>query len=486
MGSRAQGMGSGAMWSMLDNLAQQALSFLVFLLLARIIAPQDFGLIAIAHVMVTFVRQTVFDAIVQPVARAQSPSDALYSRAFAICIVAALLISMLVLAGAGMVSRLYALPELVQVLSWMSVVVMATGTAAVYESRLARRLEFKPLAIRSIVSVLIGGCIGIALALRGAGVMALVAQQVATSCIALALLVVQSRWRPHFAWRELAVRQFLPDASRVGMTGLFGFLANQGDTILVSILMGSYATGIYSFAKRLTSAIYLVIGSSLLKLAIPAFANAGDNPAALRGAYVRILGTSVFLMAPMLAGLSVLAYPVISLFFGNVWAPAAPIVSLLSVLYLLLAANQVNDYLLFAVGAHSAPMKRSMLQILLALLLGAMSASLGLGLEWTAAAFVLAGATVWPWAQWLSNRYMHFGFIKLANALMSPIVATTTMTLVLMLTIRNMDFTVVRLLEVVVLGVAVFFFSHVLVIKISPTSHNALHDLFKLKKPTPR
>ncbi|MBC7917464.1 MAG: oligosaccharide flippase family protein, partial [Rhodoferax sp.] len=196
MGESRPVMGAGAMWSMLDNLAQQVLSFLVFLFLARIIAPQDFGLVAIAHLVVTLARQTVFDAIVQPVARSHAPTDALYSRAFAVCLLAALAIATVVVSGAGLVAQFYRQSELVPVLCWMSLVVLATGAASAYESRLARSMQFRPLAIRSIVSVAAGGGVGIALAMQGAGVMALVAQQVVTSCLALALLVLQSGWRP--------------------------------------------------------------------------------------------------------------------------------------------------------------------------------------------------------------------------------------------------------------------------------------------------
>ncbi|SDP79368.1 Membrane protein involved in the export of O-antigen and teichoic acid [Rhodoferax sp. OV413] len=469
---------------MLDNLAQQVLSFLVFMVLARFVAPQEFGLIAIAHVIVTFVRQTVFDAISHPVARAESTSDTLYSWAFSVCVLAALCMSILMLAGAGFVSRFYAHPELVQVLSWMSLVVLATGTASVYEARLVRRMEFRPLAIRSIVSVTIGGTVGIVLAFRGAGVMALVAQQVVTSCLALALLVAQARWIPQIALRNLAFKEFLPEASRVSMTGLFNFLASQGDTVLVSIFLGSYATGIYNFAKRLTSAVYLVIGSSLLKLAIPAFAEAGKNPDALRDAYVRILGTTIFLMAPLLAGMSILAIPTITLLFGAVWVEAAPIVALLSILYILLAANQINDYLMFATGSRTVPMQRGLVQTLLALLLGWMFSGLGLGLAWTSVGFVLAGAIVWPWPQRLANSRMHFSFLKLISALKSPLLATTAMSLFLMATYKYMPLNIWALGCMVSAGALTFFITHLIVIKMWPSSYDALKELIRRRHPS--
>lgn len=477
MNEQRNHIGAGAKWSILDNLAQQVLSFLVFMVLARFVAPQDFGLIAIAHVIVTFVRQTVFDAIAHPVARAQAPSDALYSWAFSMCVLAALAMSSLMLAGAGVVSRFYAHPELVRVLSWMSLVVLATGTAAVFEARLARRMEFRPLAIRSIVSVTIGGAVGIMLALRGAGVMALVAQQVVTSCLALTLLVAQAHWVPQLTLRNHAFKEFLPESLRVSITGLFNFLASQGDTVLVSIFLGSYATGIYNFAKRLTSAVYQVIGSSLLKLAIPAFADAGKNPDALRDAYVRILGTTIFLMAPLLVGMSILAIPTITLLFGVVWVKAAPIVALLSIFYILLAANQINDFLMFATGSRTVPMQRGLVQTVLLLLLGWMLSGLGLGLAGTSAGFVLAGALVWPWPQRLANNRMHLGFFKLFSILKSPLLSATVMAVFLLIVNQYAPMTLVSLGGMVISGGVVFLITHLLIIKIWPSSYDGFKEL---------
>jgi len=477
MAEQPNRLSAGARWSMLDNLAQQVLSFLVFMVLARFVAPQDFGLIAIAHVMVTFVRQTLFSAISLPITRVTTPSDLLYSWAFWICVLIAVLMSIAMLAGAGPISRLYAQPDLAPVLSWMTVVVLTTGMAAIYEARLMRQMAFKPLAIRSIVSVTIGGAVGIFLAFRGAAVFALIAQQVITNCVGLLLLVGQSRWLPQIKLRGVDAGEVLSLAPRVGMTGLFGFLASQGDTVLVSVLLGSYATGIYSFAKRLTSAVYLVIGSSLLKLALPAFTEAGKTPEALRNVYLRISGTTLFLMVPLLAGMSVLAKPMITLFFGVAWSPAAPVVALLAMLYVFLAINQVNDHLMIAVGTPSVPMMRGLVHTGLSLMLGWLFSALGLGLSWTAVGFVLAGAIVWPWSQLLANRRMNLSAMKLASAMKSPAMATLTMVAFLLVSNKYAPANVLAFIAIVIGGAIIYLLTHFFVMKVWPHSYDALSDL---------
>jgi O-antigen/teichoic acid export membrane protein len=476
-------LGSGAIWSVLDNLTQQVLSFAVFLVLARLVVPEDFGLMAISHLIVSLVRQTLLDAIVHPVARGPLPSDALYDSAFSACVLSSLLLSGLMLVAAPFIARFYSHPELAAVVSWMSLVVLLTGASAVYEVRLIRAMEFRPLALRAMVSVTLGGVLGIVLALQGHGVWALLVQQLVTSATALLMLVVQSPWRPRWVWRGLAARVFSPDASRVGLTGLFSFLSNQGDTVIVSLLLGAHATGLYSFAKRLTSTIYLVIGSSLLKLAIPAFATAQHQAPALRLAYTRILGLTFLLMAPLYAGMSVLAEPMIAVFFGPAWAQAAPVIALLSVLHLLLAANQINDYLLFAVGERSAPMLRTALQILFALLFAGLLAQDDL--RWIAGGFVLASALVWPWSQWRALRHMESGFSSLAHTLKAPALATVAMGGLLLGGIHLTPPSLMSLLGLVVSGALVYGLVHTWVTQASPASHNAFKDLLQLGQVAP-
>ena len=473
-------LGGGAIWSMLDNLAQQALSFLVFLVLARLVAPQDFGLIAIAHVLVTFVRNTLFDAISHPVARTAVPDDFLYSRALTACVLLAIAIAGVMAAGAVPIAGLYGQPMLVPVLMWMSLVVLATGCSAIFEARLIRQMQFKPLAIRSIVSVCIGGGVGLALAFKGHGVMALVGQQVVTSCTALALLVAQSHWLPHFVWRGLDLKGFLPEGSKVGSTGFFNFMTSQGDTLLVSVLMGSYATGIYNFAKRLTSAVYLVIGSALLKLAISAFADAHGQSEKLRKAYLRILGICLFLMAPLLVGMAGVAEPLVTHMFGDIWKPAAPVIALLAAFYLLLAINQLNDYVMFAVGERTLPTRRGMVQIALVLALGWAFARFGL--TWTSAAFVAGALLVWPWVQRVVNRYLQISFVSLAQSLATTMVATACMVASLWL-VRWLPLTGVWALSTMVLtGAIAYLASYRLSAHLLPGSHNAMQDLLSLRK----
>lgn len=483
-GQRRAGFGSGAMWAMLDNLAQQALSFAIFIVLARFLLPEHFGLLAIAHLVLGALRQIVFDAIAMPALRAPAPDDALYSRTFRHCAAVGILCGGLVAAGAGPVAALYGQPELESVLRWMSVAVVCVGCARAYEARLARQMAFRVLAVRSIVSVSIGGLVGILLALRGHGVMALVAQQVVGAVLALALLVGQSRWWPRLRDEGGARPRNRREIAQVGFTGVTGFLTTHGDILLVSILLGSHATGLYNFAKRITSAVYLVVGSSMIKVAMTAFADAvREGPAALRAAYVRVLGVTLFVMLPVLAGLGALASPLIAAVFGPVWAPAAPLVAVLGVLHVMLAIHQTNDYLLFAVGRRRVPVLRGLAQVAAAGLFAWFAA--GQGVLGVSFAFVAASVLVWPWTQRAAGRPLESGVRALAGALKTPVLATVAM-LGAVLPLAYYGAATISPAGVVaagaVAGALCYFLVYLLVARLSRGSYNAFGELQRLRR----
>ncbi|SFB86511.1 lipopolysaccharide biosynthesis protein [Collimonas sp. OK412] len=421
------GLASGSIWSIVDNLAQQAISFVIFAVLARFLAPDAFGLLTVAHLFILFTRLVVFDAIAMPVIRAGLPDDRFYSWVFTCCTLAGLLLAALMFFSAGLVSSLYRAPELKAVLQGMSLSVLFFGLMRAYEARLVRNMMFRQLAIRSIGSVMTGGVVGIALAAGGWGAMSLVVQQVAASGLALALVVAQSRWLPRIVFDRALNRKYWHDIRQVGLTGILSFANTNGDSLLVSVFLGPYATGLYNLAKRVTSAVYLVIASSMQKVALPVFSDAGSDLAAMGRGYLKILGITLFCVAPLLCFQAVLAEPLVAAVFGAKWLPAAPVVSALALLYLLSSIVHLNDYLFFAVGKNRLPVRLGIAQLILATALAV--SCYRFGLLGMSLSFCGAYLLVFPLSQILLNRELGLNARQVWYALAPPLVGSTFLVL---------------------------------------------------------
>ncbi|WP_157648607.1 oligosaccharide flippase family protein [Thiobacillus denitrificans] len=358
-----------SVWSMADNFAQQALSFVIFAILAHWLTPHEFGLLAIAHLMVQFVRLTLLDAMAMPVVRGLDSSDMLFDWLFTLCTAVSLVLAAAMALSSPLLVRFFGTPELMPVLLGMSLVIVLYGLVRAHEARLLRQGNFRLLAIRSICSVCAGGAVALFMVYRGAGAMALVAQQLTTGIVALLIaLVAEWRiWRPRWAWSNTLIRAHASEMGSVGTSALLNYANNSGDTALVSVLLGPYATGLYNLAKRVLSAAYLVIGASLGRVSVTLFVQQQTDPAALRRTYARMLAMTLLLLVPVYTIATALAEPMVVIVFGEQWRPSAPLFGWLSVAYLGQAAFALGQNLSFATGQSARVPKLALKQLLMAM-----------------------------------------------------------------------------------------------------------------------
>lgn len=355
-------------WSIADNFAQQVLSFVIFAILARWLTPHEFGLLAIAHLMVLFARMSVLDALAMPVVRGLDTSDALFDWLFTLCTLVSLLLAATMALLSPLLARFFGAPALMPVLLGMSLAIVLFGLVRAHEARLLREGNYRLLAIRSIVSVCTGGAVALIMAYRGAGAMALVMQQLTTGGVALLIAVVAEWriWRPHWNWSNTLIRTHASEMTKVSTSTLLNYANNNGDTALVSVLLGPTATGLYSFVKRILSAAYLVIGASLGRVGITLFVQQQADPALLRRSYARMLGMTLLLLVPVYALVTALAEPMVVVVFGEQWRPSAPLFGWLSVIYLAQAIFALGQNLSFATGHSARVPKLALTQLLIA------------------------------------------------------------------------------------------------------------------------
>lgn len=358
-------LASKSAWSILDNLVQQVLSFIIFAVLARWLTPHEFGLLAIAHLMVLFTRMSLLDALAMPVVRTPGADDRQFDWLFTVCTVVSLGVAALMVLLSWPMARFFEAPDLTLVLVGMSLSVVLFGLGRAHDARLLRDGNFRVMAIRSLCSVTAGGAVALWLAARGAGAMALVAQQVVMGVVALmvALVAEWRHWRPRWHWSAELFREHRGEARRIGLNACVNYANSNGDAALVSVLLGPAATGLYNLAKRVLSAGYLVVASSLSRVGVSLFVQRQGDPVALAQAYRRMLGWTLLLLAPMYALVSLVAEPLVVLAFGERWRESAALFGWLSVAYVAQSAFWLGQNLSFATRQSARVLKLSTLQL---------------------------------------------------------------------------------------------------------------------------
>ena len=343
----------GVAWSTIENLGSQALYFLVFLVLARWLGSEAFGLVSLAGVFIGFMSvfadQGLGGAIVQR--RELEPEH--LDTAFWSNLAIATLLTTITLVAAAPVAIFFKQPQLTPIISWLSLSFLISGFSSVQEALLRRKLAFKALAIRSLLSMSIAGTVGVVMAYYGAGVWSLVGQQLVNRLVAVLTLWWVSDWRP--GWR-FSLKHF-HDLFAFGINLLGGnilsFFSIRSDDFLIGYFLGPIALGYYSIAYRLLVAMTQVLNATIQKVALPAFSRLQSEPAQLERAFFSATRLVSFITFPAFLGVATLAPEIIHTLFGDRWLPSAPVMQFLALTGITQSLFTISGLVMAAVGKPS-------------------------------------------------------------------------------------------------------------------------------------
>jgi PST family polysaccharide transporter len=316
-------------WSFALNLGQEGMTFLVTLVIAGILGPEAYGIVALAAVYILLMQmllQSMIPAVVQRPALTDADKDTAFWMTFA----AALFFAAGSIALSGWWASINGVPELRSVVMALSLLVVVKGLVVVQEALLRRAMDFGPLALRTNVSVLVGGVVGIGLAIGGAGVWALVGQQLTTGVVELAVLWSDTSWRPRWRFHADSARGLarFSGASAVGSIGVF--LNNRSDVLLMGLFFGAAAVGLYRLASRIVESVANLLMVSLQAVALPEFSRYQDDEDRFAGRLVVLVRTGAMLALPTLGIIVACSTPIMGL-LGDQWDPAARVLAVLCV-----------------------------------------------------------------------------------------------------------------------------------------------------------
>jgi O-antigen/teichoic acid export membrane protein len=339
-----------ALWVMVESWLVRLVSLVAFLVLARLLTPSDFGLMALAGIYLTFcsfvIDQGFGTALVQREDLQPSHLDAVFWAQIAI----GLAIAALTFAAADAIAGIFQEPGLAPVLRSLSVFPALTGLVLVQQAQLRRELQFRALAIRHIVSAVAGAALGIAMAALGYGVWSLVAQMLSGAVVGLVILWRASTWRPRLAFSAKHLRELSIFGVSVFAHELVWTLAYQIDRLLLGRFAGAGPVGVYTVAQRLVSIVGEVLVVGLQGIVVPVFARVQhDREALLRGLF-RAYRLIAFIAFPAFGGLALVAPELVPLLLGAKWIEAVPVVQASAVPTLLYAMGFFLSNVLTAIG----------------------------------------------------------------------------------------------------------------------------------------
>jgi O-antigen/teichoic acid export membrane protein len=318
-------------WSYVMDGGRQIITTLITLVVARALGPEPYGLAAMALVYVLFMQmlqnQGMQSAIIQ---RRDLRPEHLDSAFWAILALSGVL-TIVSIGLSGWWADVNDLPELQEVVIVLSLSLPIQGLTLVQEAVVRRAMDFRALALRTNVAVLVGGVAAVVLAVGGAGVWALVAQQLLTALVGLGLLWRLSSWRPRWGYSRAALGDLVAFSVPSFVASFAVFLGQRADALLIGIFFGPVAVGLYRFAARLVETVTDLVVRAMQNAALPELSRRQHDLPAFAERTLSIISMSAIFALPVLSLLASGADDIMALLGEEAWGPAAAVLRLLCI-----------------------------------------------------------------------------------------------------------------------------------------------------------
>ena len=341
---------SGVLWSAFERFGQQGCAFVVQLALARLLVPEQFGLIAMVAVFVALCQGIADAGFHEAIIQKKELDDSLISTVFYTNLLLSGGLTLLLWVVAPFVASFYGQPELSLLLQVLSIGLLIDGFARIQLTLLQRGLLFRQLTVATLAANLVSGAGAVTLAFMGFGVWALIAQILIQRILVASMLWFQSGWRPVWSFSFVRLREILPFASRMFASNLLNTIFQQIYILVIGRVGGAVDLGYY---QRANSFKNLASGSShalITRIAFPLFAQVQDDPARLRRGFILTFRLLAFVFFPFMAMLAAVGEPLIVTLIGEQWLPAVPFLQLLCFVGALHPVHAINLSLIKALG----------------------------------------------------------------------------------------------------------------------------------------
>ncbi|WCE06453.1 lipopolysaccharide biosynthesis protein [Pseudoxanthomonas sp. JBR18] len=327
LGSRAA---AGAAKTMLGQGARMVVQFGGIILLARLLSPEDYGLMAMVTALVGICEILRDFGLSSAAIQAKSLSKEQRDNLFWLNSGIGLILGLTVFAGAGAISRFYHEPRLIAVAQVMSVTFLLSGMNTQYRAHLSRGLQFGRLAMSDVGGQSLGLIAGVCAALYGLGYWALVIQQVVGAFIGLLVSAIASRWLPGRPHRGVPMRSFLTFGGHLMAAQMLGYVSQNIGQVVIGYRIGAEALGLYNRAFQLLMMPLNQINAPATTVALPVLSKLQDEPSRYAAFLLRGQTVMIHVIVAIFSFACAQASPLIILFLGQKWQPAVPIFQILT------------------------------------------------------------------------------------------------------------------------------------------------------------
>ncbi|WPR70196.1 lipopolysaccharide biosynthesis protein [Flavobacterium sp. NG2] len=446
----------GIVWSAIDKIAVQLGQFIVGIVLARILIPEDFGLVGMLAIFIalsqTFIESGLGIALIQR----QDRTDVDFSTLFVFNLTVSSFFYLLLFFSAPFISNFFKQPQLTDLIRVLSLNLIVNALAIVQRTKLAITLNFKVIAKSNLIGMIVGGVCGIIAAKYNYGVWSLVIQIIVGSLASCVSLWFLSKWTPSVIFSRNSFQKLFNYGSKLLIAGLYAQTINNVYNLFLGKFYPAASLGYYTKAKSFSDISAGTIASILQQVTFPILTSVQDDKVKLVSIYSRMIRMSAFFIIPIMTLICLLAKPIVVLLLTEKWVFLIPLLQWMVFARIFLPMSAVNLDLLNAIGRSDLFLKVDLSKLPLTIL--AMVITIPLGVKAIIIGHVVTSAISFMINAYLPGKFYGYGPIQQLKDMIPIVVATIGMAITVFVLTYFIDSLVLQLLLGGSFGMVSFLF----------------------------
>ena len=392
------------LWSFIESVGLISVKFIVGIILARILFPEQFGLIGMLTIFMAVAQVFLDSGFGSALIQKQNATQTDYCSIFYFNIGAGFLIVLIFYSAAPWIAAFYGQPILTPLTRFMSLAIVINAFGLIQNTILIKELNFKKYSYVSLLASSVSGIIGISFAVNGYGVWSLVAQQMSAAFFRTIFLWFICTWRPSLIFSFKSLSQLFGFGSKMLAAGLLNQIFNHIYLLVIGRLFSASHLGFYTRAKTLAEVPSTIIPRMVGRVLFPAFSKIQENPERLKKAMRKALKTIGLVYFPLMIGLAAIAPSLVLLLLTAKWAESIPYLQLLCFAWLLFPVHLINLNLLQSMGRSDLFLRIEIIKKVL------IAANICITWRWGIPAMI-GGMIVTSLCAYILNSYYTYGLI---------------------------------------------------------------------------
>ena len=446
-------------WKFMERIGTQSVQLIISIVLARLLAPEEFGLIALVMVIIVIADVFVQSGLGTALIRGKNTDDEDFSSVFWAGIFIAAVLYITIFAASPKIADFYGKPALTPVIRVLTLSLFLGAFGTVQNAYIARNMLFKKLFYRGMAASIPSGILGIVLAYLGFGVWALVFQQLANSFLSVLTLWFAVPWKPHFKISFVKLADLFSFGWKLLVSSLISNIYEKLRSIVIGKMFSAADLAFFDRGDHFPRMIVFNINSSISSVMLPALSSYQDDRPQMKRLMQRAIKTSSFLITPMMVGLAVIAKPLTLILLGEKWLPSVPFIQACCFTYAFYPIHTTNLSAINAVGRSDIFLKLEIIKSLygLALLCGSyfyFKSPIGIAYGAMLSTVISSFVNSYP-----NKKFVHYTYIEQIKDILPSFLLSGVMACGMIILAQIQLNTYISLILQIILGVFIYFFT---------------------------